>query len=75
MGEGHWAIKVTTGWLGTLRNWAALTWGQMKVAFLSLSMQTGGQPGPRASYLGHMTDRQSREASKRTVEARKVQGD
>lgn len=49
--------------------------GTNEVVFQSLSVQTGGQLGPRASYLGHMTDGQSREASKRTVEARKVQGD
>lgn len=47
---------------------------QNQVALLSLSMQTGGQLGPRVPYLGHMRDGQSREASKRTVEARKVQG-
>lgn len=68
MGEGHWTIKVTTGWLGTLSNWTALAWGQTtyekQVSFLSLSVQTGGQLGPRAPYLDHMIDGQSREASK-----------
>lgn len=47
---------------------------QKQVTFLSLSMQTEGQLGPSTSYLGRMRDGQSREASKRTAEARKVQG-
>lgn len=46
---------------------------QKQVIFLSLSVPMGGQLGPRASYLNHMIDRQSKEASKRAVEARKVQ--
>lgn len=61
-----------------MRNWAALTGGSnylpKQVLFQSLAVQTGGQLGPRASYLGHMIGGQSREASKRAVEARKVQG-
>ena len=47
---------------------------QKQVSFLSLSVQTGGQLGPRDPYLDYTRDRQSREASKRTVEVRKAQG-
>lgn len=52
MGEGHWTIKVTTGWLGTLSNWAALAWGQTTYKSRCLScpfpckQEDSWDPGP-----------------------------